>query len=350
MIRVGLIGAGFMGEMHATVYTALPETQVVGIVDLNAAKAEKLAAKTGARAYAGFDELLAHEDCEVIDICLPTHLHREYTLRAARAGKDIFCEKPMALTEADAEAMTAACRAAGVKFTVGQCIRFWPEYQMLTQYITGGTFGHPRVARFARLSPRPTWSQDGWLHDPALSGSAALDLHIHDTDYLVSVFGEPQEVCSVGARTAEGWQHIETQYRYPALTVTAAGGWDYPETFPFSMSFQVVFEKAVVDFISTRTPGIIIYEPGKEPWAPEPPQAPSISAGESSGNISSLGGYYNELRYFIDCVRDDIQPAVVTPESACRSLAVALAEIRSLDTGRPVRLSPVSAAADQSLG
>ena len=183
--------------------------------------------------------------------------------------------------------------------------------------------GKVRSAVFTRVSPRPTWSWRQWLHDPRKSGSAALDLHIHDADYILYLFGEPKSVFSRGSGSArKGFDHVVTTYNYgkPSLIV-AEGGWDYPPGYPFSMTFRVTMEKATLSLAADG--GLTLY------GADNAAAVVCVPEGD---------GYRHELRHFIDCIANDEASAIVTPKSAMRSVQLVEAEIRSAAAGKPVKV------------
>src|SRR5262245_37776891 len=128
MIRVGIVGCGFMGRMHANVYGVLESTTAVAAVDKDSDRRKAFSDQFSIQAFEDLDAMLGAKAIDAVDICLPTFLHKEYTVRAARAGKHIFCEKPMALTLDDADEMIEACASSKVSLMIGHCIRFWPEY------------------------------------------------------------------------------------------------------------------------------------------------------------------------------------------------------------------------------
>src|ERR1700736_5356598 len=124
MQRVVLVGCGFMGKMHATVYGLLPNAELVAVVDKSPERLAEFGDRFGCRGYASLDEALRENQVEVVDICLPTDLHADFVKLAARAGKHVFCEKPMARTAEQAKEMADVCRAQGVRLMIGHCIRF----------------------------------------------------------------------------------------------------------------------------------------------------------------------------------------------------------------------------------
>jgi predicted dehydrogenase len=340
MLRVGIVGAGFMGQMHANVYSYLPGVKLVGVADILQEKAEKIANEKGAVAYSSFEEMLAGEELDLVDICLPTYLHCEYTVKAALAGKHVFCEKPMAMSLAEADKMIETTEKAGVKFMIGQCVRFWPEYAKLKELISNGELGRITSASFWRLSATPTWAWENWLMDPKKSGGALLDLHIHDVDFISYVFGEPRGVHSIGSCDQRGWNHVFTHYDYEDFACVSEGAWDMPKGFPFAAAFRVVGEQATAELRPGEGGGLFLYSQTGNACSVDVPK-PSLETGESQGNISDLGGYFNELQYFVNCIELDKYPSVVTPQDARNSVKMVLAERKSLETRQAVLISKI---------
>lgn len=340
MQNVAIIGLGFMGTMHAQIYNQLRDAALVAVVDHQQAKAKRDLAKLGIEApvFGTLEEMLAACKVDVVDICLPTDLHAPFALKAVAARKHVFCEKPLALTKADGKKIAAAAKKAGVFFQVGQCIRFWPEYLAFEAFVKSGRAGKLLSLSLQRRSGRPSYSVGDWLNDAGRSGGGALDLHIHDTDYVHHLLGRPAAVTSAGTRDKSGWSHIFTTYHFKGVAVTAEGGWNYPANWGFQMAFQAVFENGAVEFDSGATPTLVATI-GKGKKSPLPFKAPG--AGESrtgAGNLSSLGGYYNELSAFVECLEKKKAPKIATGDQAADSLATALAEIQSAATGRTVKI------------
>ncbi len=336
MARVGVVGAGFMGTMHSQVYSLLPDAKLVGVADIRKDKAEELAHRFNCSAYSDPEELLKIPEVDAIDICLPTFLHAEWMIKAAQAGKDVICEKPIALKIKDAERMVKTAEKHKVIFMVAQTIRFWPEYVRLKEIYDKKELGQLVSLHLTRLSPLPVWGWENWIIDVRKSGSALFDLHIHDADYLLFLLGKPESVYTWGRKVAGGYYHVLTSYQYPKLMVTAEGGWDFPDTFPFRMSFVANFEKGTVEYNSLSPKPFAIYTAGKSEFPQLEVVVPQgVAAG---GNISTLVGYYQELKYFVDCVRDRREPTVVTPEDAKNSLALVYKELESAEKGKEIIL------------
>ena len=338
MIKVAIVGAGFMGGMHAEVYRNLNKAKLTAITDSDLEKARLLADKYKATAYSSLKELINQEDVDAIDICLPTFLHKEYAIKAARLGKDILCEKPIALTVKDAEEMIQAVEKAKVKLMIAQVIRFWPEYVELKKIYQAGELGRLLSITLTRLSPTPTWAWDNWLADAERSGGALLDLHIHDTDYLLYLLGKPLSLVSRISTGRLKYAHTFTTFTFPDKVIAfTEGGWDMPDNFPFTMAYTALFEKGAVEFNSRNEKTLAIYRPGKEVEYPTvKPELETKADGE--GNIADLGGYFSEIKYFIDCLENNEEPTLASPQSARDSLEIALSEMKSADSGKIIEI------------
>ena len=330
MLKVGLIGAGFMGRMHATCYEALGgEVKIVSVADVITEKASKIANKLSADIYSSGDELIDNAEVDIIDICLPTYLHTSHAVKAMEKGKAVFIEKPVCLLPEEGKLLLETQKRTGAIAMVGQCIRFWLEYNWLKNIIINKTYGEVRSAVFTRVSPKPTWSWDGWILDPKRSGSVALDLHIHDTDYIRSIFGEPLGVVSEVARDGLGAiEQIITSYKYNGPLVTAEGAWGYPPEFPFSMEYRVMFEKATAVYKSGSTPSLTVYTEKGETLTPSLEKENLVNS-DAGGNVSDLGGYFNELKYFTGQVKNNHIIEKATLGEAVKSFELVVKEIKS---------------------
>ena len=338
MAKVAVLGAGFMGGMHAEVYRNLPNAKLVAILDRDLDKARKLATRYKVAAYSTAEDLFDQENIDVVDICLPTFLHHEYAVKAAREGKHILCEKPIALTIEDADEMIHTAEKTKVKLMIGQVLRFWPEYIKLKEIYDSGRLGKLRSITCIRLSPTPDWAWDNWLTDPERSGGALLDLHIHDTDYLLYLLGKPLSLICHASSHPLPYGHVFTTYTFPDNVIAfAEGGWDMPPSFPFTMAYTALFEKGVVEFDSRAEKTLAIYKSGRKVEHPQVQQE-FLQTTNTEGNIAQLGGYFSEIKYFVDCVENDQEPAQANGPAARDSLEVALAEKEAAETGKATRI------------
>ena len=320
MIKVGLIGCGFMGNMHANCYKNIEGVKLVAVADLRREKAEEIA--DGATIYSDGIDLINNADVDVIDICLPTYLHAKYALMAMDKVKYLFVEKPVTLTNAEAQELIEKSKQTGCNVQVGQVIRFWDEYVELKKIIESGKYGKVINANFRRISPKPGWGWENWLSDVTRSGGAAQDLHIHDTDYVLSVFGEPESFTSIKNAVGEENSYINTIMKYKDFVVGVEGTWELPGTHPFEATFRVVFENATVENAGGK---FICYT--NEGASEIKIEKIELSGGYKGGNISDLGGYYNELVYFTNAVKNGSKIEKATLTDASKSLAFVLKEI-----------------------
>jgi predicted dehydrogenase len=340
MIKVGLVGYGFMGHMHAQCYEAAGG-KVAAVADVEPEKRKEAEEKLKCFTFPGLQDLLETVDVDLVDVCTPTYLHEEIVTAAAAGGKNIMCEKPMSLTVKSCDRMIKAARKAGVKFMVGQVIRFWPEYRIIKEIVDSGVYGRAEWASARRLSPPPSWAWQGWLLDPARSGGAVLDLHIHDLDYLNWLLGAPKRVLASGAAGPHGgidsimtlaWEHESGAKSAVEGSLVLAPG------FPFNMGLLVACEKATIRFDSAASPSLVVYPFQGPTYSPPLPALEIGVSSETRGNIGSLGGYYNEIKYFLDCLEAGRAPEVVTPESAREAVRLSLAVAESARTRRIVEL------------
>ena len=327
MKKIGLIGCGFMGGMHLACYDAIEQAQVTAIADVRPEKLEAAASKYAAAAYTDAEEMIRSADTDIIDICLPTYLHTRYALLAMEAGKDVFIEKPVCLTEEEGKLLLEMQQKTGARVQVGQVIRFWDEYVWLRDTLRAGTYGKLCTAVFSRVSPRPTWTWMDWDNKPECSGTVATDLHIHDVDYVRWILGDPDSLTASASRGKNGEiEHIVATYHYKGgELVQIEGTWDYPATFPFAMTYRVKMEQAT----AVLSPdGLAVYTEAGETIHPQI-QAEFTGNSEGGGNLSSLGAYYNELAYFIRSLEAGQQPTVAPLNEAVDSVRAIRREIEA---------------------
>ena len=326
MLKVGILGAGTMGSMHANCYAQLPDVEVVAIADKRTDLARKVAEPLGAQVYEEADELIEKADVDIVDVCLPTPMHKEFVVKAARAGKHVFCEKPLALTIEDGEEMINECEKAGVKFMVGHVLRYFHEYVAIKKQIDAGAIGKPAVVRASRCASQPLGWQD-WYRKREMSGGVCLDLIIHDFDFLRWCFGDVERVYAKGTTFTD----IPVEYALVTLRFKngviahVEGSWAHS-------GFFTTFEAAGTDgllYFDSRTASpirIFVRRKGEEKAAVEVPESP---VNESP--------YLREIRHFVECVAQDKEPEI-TGRDALEAIRIAIAALDSMKTGKPVTL------------
>ena len=200
MIKVGMIGCGGMGNHHGPILAQLPNVKVVGTCDLILDKAKTLAEKIGIERYCtDFQELLPAVDA--IWVCTEPFNRVKIVTTAAKAGKHVFTEKPIARSLADADAMIAATRKAKVKYMLGYCLRFWQPYLILHDTLVSGELGDLVSCWMRRFMP---WSPREWYGLQEKSGGVILDFGSHDIDWLRWIGGDVKTVFGKTFRVREG--------------------------------------------------------------------------------------------------------------------------------------------------
>jgi myo-inositol 2-dehydrogenase/D-chiro-inositol 1-dehydrogenase len=331
-MRVGLVGAGSMGTVHAAAWRAAG-AELVGIHATDSEGARTLAERHQSRAYEDLDALLAAVN--VVDLCVPTHLHRDLTLRAASTGKHVVCEKPIALSVEDGEEMIAACEAAGVRLFVAMVVRFFPQYARAHDLVSRGEIGDAAVLRLRRVSYAPTGRGDNWFTDEARSGGMVVDLMIHDFDIARWIAGDVTRVFARSAPKSTPDAHDDQvlatlRHANGAMTLVE-GGWAYPPGL-FRTGLDVAGTKGVIEWSSDDPPGLRQHLRASESGATAAVGLPAGALGEDP--------YETEIRHVLHALETG-EPFTVTPQDALEALRIALAARESTRTGQPVTLREV---------
>lgn len=338
MIKVALVGAGYIGQVHASALSQIKDAQVTAIVDKLEDRGKKMAESLNARYFKDLDELLKNTDVDCVDICVPTFAHPEVTIKAANAGKHILCEKPLALSLEEADEMIKAAKINKIKAMTGHVLRFWPEYAKVKELIDSGDLGAPIYAFCERLAVTPDWQVGNWDKSEKFSGGAALDLHIHDLDFLIWLFGRPEIVKAQGVIDPDnpkegGFAHIFTTIQFKnGKSGFAEGGWAFKGAFPFTMALRILCEKGTIEWILRAGKNI-----------EERSQAANIIIYKNDGLVETLeveqkDAFFNELNYFVDCVAKDRPIEKATFEDGRASLELTLAAIKSAKEQTVVKL------------
>lgn len=334
-IKVGVVGLGMMGLTHLDAYAKLEGVSVVALADRDEDRlsgASKARGNIDGQARGGFDrdgvkqyvdaaELIADPDIDVVDICLPTPAHVPFGLMALRAGKHLLIEKPLANSYADAMKLVDAARASDKIAMTAMCMRFWPGWTFLKEAVDDRRFGKLLSLSFRRISAHP---KGAFYQDGDASGGAALDLHIHDADFVQFLFGMPKSVSSVGySNKTNAIDHIATRYDVSGgALVRAEGSWAMADGHPFCMQYLANFEHATAEFDSNAEHALTLAQRG---------ETKPITLGEGMG-------YDHEIAYFIDCVRRNERPTIVTMQDAADAVRLIEAEVASVDSGSTVAL------------
>ena len=335
-LRVALVGCGNIGvKGHIPAYAGLPDASITAVCDADADLAKAAAELTGATVYTDFDELLAAADIDAVDICTPPWTHAELAIKAANAGKHIMCEKPIAPSLEDADAMIAAAAAANVTLMVGQTRRFDDRYRTVKEQIDAGKVGRPVYVRRSerQLLPFPA---DAWYWDTSVGGGVILDIGVHAADLLRWLFDdEPVEVYAVGKAVSAAAAEAKS-FDYAQITFKFADGgigfaetsWAHPGDFGGG-------QYAALDVLGTD--GKIEYSDRDS----NPMLSLSADAGLALPRYFALMSsteyaFAAEIAAFVEAVASGSEPAV-DPADARAAVAMAVAAQESAVTGKAVR-------------
>ncbi len=302
MLKVGLIGVGGISGAHIPAWLNLEGVELVALCDVRPEQMEKY---PDIRHYTDFDEMLKNEELDILDICLPTFLHADYSIKAMENGINVLCEKPISLKREDVKRVYEVAEKNNVKFMVAHVIRFWREYEFVKSIYENGKYGKLIMGKMNRLSSFPRWSWDNWMRDEARSGFVPYDLHIHDLDFMVYAFGEPKEIDSRRSKSPEQ-DYINITYDFGDFYINAESSW-FAGSYPFTAQFRFQFENAV---ISNEGQGLKIYENSGNVISLE--EAATGDTGEI--NLPKSGAYAVEIAYFADCVKNNKSPDKVKPD------------------------------------
>ncbi|MBR6793196.1 MAG: Gfo/Idh/MocA family oxidoreductase [Clostridia bacterium] len=330
MLKVGILGYGGIARSHRKGYEQIAElgapVELVALCDIDPARFEQEIAinisgddkKDGKtyRTYTDLEDMLANEELDVVDICLPTFLHCEYACKLLKRGYHVQCEKPMGMNEEECKMMIAAAEESGKKLMIGMCLRFDAVYDKLKELIEGGAYGKVQSVYMERLSQMPRWGFDGWYHDYARSGGVAMDLQIHDVDMLRYLFGEPKAVSAVtnDARTKSTTVH--TRLFYDDILVTAIADWGQAKTKKFKYHARFNLERATIE-IGGNT--VSVFPDEGEPFDIEVPAKPN-----------HMG---NESWFFARTILGEIENTKNRPEDAMGTVRLVKKIVESADHG-----------------
>ena len=262
MVRVGIAGVGFMGWIHYLAYRRVAEVELAAICTRNEQKlagdwttirgnfgppGQKIDTSGMAR-YRSLEQLIADPSVDLIDICLPPHLHGSAAIAALNGGKHVFCEKPISLTTKECDDMVAAAKANDRLLMIGHVLPYFPEYAQVLKWAREGTFGAVRGGTFRRVISDPQWIAD--FFDPRRVGGPLVDLHIHDAHFIRLLFGMPSSLTSNGRMRGDVVEYCHTLFSFDDRdhVVHAECGVIAQQGRPFTHGFEISFERATVAY------------------------------------------------------------------------------------------------------
>ena len=314
--RIGVVGSGFIAREHVRAWSQLGAR--VGICSLETASRDELCQRFGATAHDTLDGLLA--EAGIVDVCTPTDTHHRIVLRAAEAGRQVICEKPLARHADQARQMAGACARAGVRLLPAHVVRFFPAYAAAQAAVTGGRIGTPAILRFTRRGSVPGWSP--WYRDEQCSGGLLMDLMIHDYDIARWLAGEVRRVYARLAATGDagGATGLVVLTHAGGAISHVHGAW-VPEMGGLATDFELSGDRGVL-------------------YSPAGPAVTAGPGGRSSRGQFPIGRaspFAAELAEFLAAIENGSGPRVSAADGVA-AVAIAEAAIESARTGAAVSL------------
>lgn len=326
MVQVGIFGAGFIAQAHAAAYAACPGVELAVIADPRFDRAQQLAQRYNATAVEHLDHLLA-SNVNAVSVCTPTPTHAEIAIAAMRAGKHVLCEKPMARSLAEAEAMIAAADSTGMTLMVGHVTRYESDHQQAKAIVDRGDIGAVRMMSQSLTGPFPEWSSGGWFANVEQSGGPVIDLAIHCFDTLLWFFGAtPTRVTAMGAK-----RKIDLN-TYVLVTLNFADGglglvetsWAHPRGQGLTLRTEIMGRH------------------GRMAWTYDDITSMYIIRGDAPRQntvMPNANPFGAEIAAFVQAIEQNTAPPI-PGKQGLEALRVALAAHESLETGRPITLHP----------
>ena len=349
MVRIGIIGIGFMGMIHYYGAKKVSGGEVAAVCTRDQIKLDgdwtSIQGNFGPRGgiedlshlrkYNQIEDLLADADIDMVDICLPTHLHKTVSIAALKAGKHVLVEKPIAINLDDANEIVQVGVESGRRFMVAHVLPFFAEFAHAKQVVESGQYGKLLGGHFKRIISKPTWSRD--LTDLEKSGGPGIDLHIHDTHFIQLLCGVPDAVFSQGKLGAGDFvEYLTTQYIYKNAhpSISCSSGAVSQQGRAFSHGFEIYLEKAT-----------LLYEfatLGGEPVTSTPltlltddREVHEVDLGE----VDPVDAFTNEIQYAVDAINQGNEPTVLSGIGARDALLLCYKEAESVKTGEIVQIS-----------
>jgi predicted dehydrogenase len=344
MLRVGIVGIGFMGMMHYLAYQKVRGVKVAAVCSRDKKKlagdwrsikgnfgppGEQMDLK-GIQPYERWEDLIADPRIDLIDNCLPPDLHAPVTIAALKAGKHVLVEKPIALTNAEAERMVAAAKQSGKLLMIAQVLPFFPEYAFALKAICGGKYGKLLGGNFKRIIAEPSWLKDFW--NPKKVGGPLVDLHIHDAHFIRLACGMPSGLFSSGRMRGDVVEFASTQFLYPKenLAVTASSGVLGQKGRDFTHAFEIYLEKATLLYDFAVLDG--------KPTLNVPLTVLSADGKVTQPKLPEGDAFVGELTEAVKAIRTGEPSSLLAGELAMDALALCHKQTQSVVKGKVVKV------------
>lgn len=346
-MNIGIAGIGFMGMIHFLSYKRQKGAKVVALCEQDKVRLAgdwttikgnfgprgEMMDLSGIAKYERLEDMIADPKVDLIDICLPPAAHAATAIKALKAGKHVFCEKPIALTSADARKMVATAEECGRLLFIGHVLPFFPEYNYVYKLATSKKYGKLLGGNFKRITSDPQWLKH--YYDANIIGGPLLDLHIHDAHFIRLLFGMPNAVFTTGRMKGDVVQFFNSLFLFddPTISVTATSGAINQQGRSFTHGFEIHFEKAtaimdfsvVADKPEMSMPLTIITNDGKT-------LRPELGSGDP------LDGFAAEIGEVTKCVRGGKPSTILAGDLARDAVVLCNKQTESAKKGKLVKV------------
>ncbi len=302
-MKIGILGTGF-GAYHASIYNKLAGVEIVKIFGRNKEKLNKLGKDLNINVTNNIEEIICDPGIDVVDVCLPSSLHKKYVIEAFKNGKNVFCETPITLSLEDAVAIKEAELKYKKRVFVNLFIKFEFPYIFLNEAVLNNTYGKLKALHIKRKTP-PLWGDLGL-------NKISTNLMIHEFDIITHILDEPNTVFARGVSSKENQCHVDALLDYKDVIVEVQGSSMMPHYHPFTVGYDAVFEEGTIEFIengyaSKSEKSLIVFtnDEKKEIKIPEE------------------NCYKKCIQHFIDCCKTE-KETVISIDHAIKSLNLAL--------------------------
>jgi len=322
-IKVGLLGLGRVGSVHAAAYPKVAAIELAAVCDTDFRKVKGFKGHKGLKKYKEEEKAIRDPEIDVLDICAPTHVHKKLIIEGLRAGKHIFCEKPFALSVSEAREILKEVKKSRKKLMVGYLCRFQEVNQSIKRTLDASIIGNIGIARASRCLTFP----GRWYGDSGKSGGVVFATAMHDIDLLRWFLGDVKRVYARGLVSSA--PHID----YALISLRFASGAighieaSWAETSGGYNTIEIAGRDGLIHYDSRSSAAITV-------------STRSSPAGEQSyfaGSPTTIDPIVKEIYHLVQCIEGNVAP-VVSARDAYNNIKVAEAAVASIRTGRPVTL------------
>ncbi len=307
-MKVGILGTGF-GAYHAALYSKISHVQGIKIFGRNKEKLKQIQKDLNIETTDNIEEIIMDQSIDLIDICLPGPLHKEYAIQVMKNGKDVFCETPLALTLEDALAIKEAAKKYSRKVFVDMFIRFHPAYQYIYDLKKKKALGKLKALHVRRKTPH-LWG------DLSLN-TISPDLMIHELDFVTWLFGVPHSINTCGVNSKEGESHVSALLSYNDSLAEVQASSMMPKSYPFTTAYEALFEDGTVEFIQRIDEN-----------SSESSLRLFTDKGMENLELPDKNCYEEAIKHVVMCCQENIS-SLLSLDDAIQSLSIAL-KIRDL--------------------